>query len=103
MPVAGNRVEGVCKGCQAKLVFIYSAAGKWIPCEPVVVKVDGERMLVFADGVVARRHQQCSVGHESHFATCPQSEEFKRAKKADDEKVKAAVINCGCFGGEETR
>ena len=54
MPVAGNRVEGRCKGCQAKILFIYSAAGKWIPCNPVVCKVDGERMLIFADGVVAR-------------------------------------------------
>lgn len=100
MPTAGSRVEGKCKACGVKLVFIYSAAGKWIPCESGVVKVDGARVLVFADGVTGRTHQQCTVGHESHFANCPQGEEFKRAKKAE-EKVKAAVINCGCMSGGE--
>jgi len=100
VPIAGSRQEGTCRGCRAKIVFIYSAAGKWIPCNMVVCKVDGERMLVFADGVVARRHQECTVGHESHFATCPKSEEFRKSekKKDADEDDKAAAIGCGCLG-----
>ena len=54
-----------CRGCGAEIVWITSPRGKPIPCDPPEVTVVTE-----AGHVVS--------GRVSHWATCPQAEQFRR-------------------------
>lgn len=80
MPVPGDRKETMCRACPAKILMIYSVAGRWIPCERLPSRVDGQRMLVFANGVTGRSYANFDGGHESHFAHCPSAKQFRRDK-----------------------
>lgn len=56
-----------CKSCGSAIIFISTKGGKMMPCNAkrtVVITPQGETIS----------------GHESHFATCPQAEEFRREK-----------------------
>ena len=97
MSQPGDRVREKCKGCGAQIVMVMTSRGKWIPCDPARVAVDGERVLVFANGVVGRRFKDYSSGLQSHFSSCPKAAEFRR-KKAEP-KADKPVIGCGCLGG----
>lgn len=57
--------------------FIKTKAGKHEPVNPRAIKADGVKMLVFADGVVARNHEKLTHGYLSHFADCPKAAMFK--------------------------
>ncbi len=59
--------EGTCRSCKAPVVWIrLEASGKAIPCDPKVL------VIVTDGGQIAR-------GRVSHFATCPQAKDWRRA------------------------
>ncbi len=62
-----------CKGCDAELVWIRSASGKPIPCDPK------ELAIVTEDGRVV-------TGRIAHFATCSKVNQFRRPKAATTEE-----------------
>lgn len=76
-----------CRGCGAPIVFLKSAAGKYIPCDAQLVRYranpDGKDMVVVdGEGVV-----RCDLEFDglptgmariSHFATCPKAREFRK-------------------------
>lgn len=80
-----------CKGCGATIVFIMSAGGKVIPCDPEQVmywkKPKAHNKIVTPNGEVlsCEYHgpfgEQTGVGYIPHFATCPNAEDFKKARK----------------------
>jgi hypothetical protein len=56
-----------CKSCGAPIVFIQTKGQKWEPCNvqrTVIITPVGETVS----------------GHISHFATCPNADEFRREK-----------------------
>lgn len=57
-----------CKGCGFQIVWVKTKAGKNMPCDPELVKV------VTEDGDVV-------TGRVSHFATCPNADDFRKPKK----------------------
>ena len=54
-----------CKSCGAQIVWIKTVAGKSIPC------CAKERTVVTKGGVIVK-------GHESHFADCPQANDWRQ-------------------------
>jgi hypothetical protein len=97
MAIAGDRVNTKCKGCGAQIVMIMSVAGKWIPCDPTPYRVDGERVLVFADGVTGREHKDAEVGHQAHFVTCPKARQFRKPVQERAKESDKPLIGCGCL------
>ena len=74
-----------CTKCRRLIKFIQMLSGKYEPCDPAMVRPDGNRLLVFSDGTVGRTHARLDFGFISHFATCPHAKSFKRKKaKAHD-------------------
>jgi hypothetical protein len=61
-----------CKGCGAEILWVKSEKGKMIP-------IDKKVKLVFYKEV-----GRFIQGHESHFATCPKADSFR--KKPVDSK-----------------
>lgn len=76
----GDRIDGRCKGCGAELFFIVSVKEKLVPCDRIPFKTDGQRLLVFPDGSVARTHALFTQGHQSHWASCPKAQDFRKKK-----------------------
>jgi len=70
-----------CRGCGTIIRFIRSTQGRQIPVNTKPEAPDGKKMLVFADGVVAREHVRLKQGFISHFASCSQG----RALQAEGE------------------
>lgn len=108
MPTPGDRQSVNCRGCGAEILMIRSTRLKWIPCERLPSHVDGETMMVFADGYVGRYHGDHEIGHESHFAHCPKAAQFKRddrrqkptsvsAETGDPANLAPVAIGCGCM------
>jgi len=59
-----------CRYCKKVIGWIVTTKGARMPVDPHLVKVDGEKLLVFPDGATARRHLGFIGGYVSHFATC---------------------------------
>lgn len=89
------RRTAYCRACGAEIFFIKTENGKTAPvdAEPVTFRPYdfGPEMFVMLDGSV-RRGRRCDAmegeetGYVSHFATCPNAEEFRRrGKKARKE------------------
>lgn len=57
-----------CRSCGAPLKWIKSANGKWMPCDAKSTSV------VMATGQVV-------IGHQSHFATCPDAGKWRKPKE----------------------
>ena len=56
-----------CKACGAPIIFIVTKGKKWEPCNierTVIITPVGETVS----------------GHISHFATCPNADDFRREK-----------------------
>lgn len=76
-----------CRGCGAPIVFVKSALGKYIPCDPKLVRYRANptgKELVVVEGEGAVR---CDLDFDglptgmariSHFATCPKADQFRR-------------------------
>jgi hypothetical protein len=83
--------------------MIYTTKHKWSPCDLVPFKVDGQRMLIFPNGVTATTCGEFEVGHQSHFATCPKADEFRPEPEPKKPEIppseRSAPLGCGCMGG----
>ena len=79
-----------CKGCGAEIVWIKTAGGKSIPCDPEQrvywAKTGGKDKIVTLNGEVCSAdlsgepNKASGVGYISHFATCPMAGSFRRQK-----------------------
>ena len=77
-----------CRKCGQEIIWIKTASGKSMPCDPeeVVYWKDskGKGRVVTPNGeVVACRldgdpQEATGMGYVSHFATCPNAEEFRK-------------------------
>ena len=76
-----------CRGCGANLIYIKTAAGKHMPCDPPLVpywpREGGPGRIVTMDGRVVAcdlegPREKARFGRVSHFATCPAAGRFKR-------------------------
>ncbi len=77
-----------CKGCGAKILFIETKAGRFMPCDPeplawddleegmVVVGQNGEVLTV--KGILVE--DDGMNWYVSHFATCPKADDFRKTK-----------------------
>lgn len=71
-PMPGDR--GRCRSCGADVIWAKTAAGKLMP-------LDAEETLgklVYQLDAVGRMVRAEGTGHESHFATCPQADQWRR-------------------------
>lgn len=79
-----------CKSCGAPIVWIETPKHKWIPCNEGLIpyRIDkfGKDAIVTGRGKIIRCRLQFEgdpdgMGRIAHWATCPNSENFRRAKK----------------------
>ena len=78
----------ICRGCGAQIVWIKTAGGKAMPCDPEPVAYKqatlGRLKIVTQNGEVlsgdreADPDQATGLGYISHFATCPAADNFRR-------------------------
>ena len=79
--------QGICRGCGAPIIWVTTAAGKTMPCDPQLLRYrenpNGKDMVVVDGKGVVR----CDLDFEglptgmariSHFATCPQAGRFRK-------------------------
>lgn len=77
-----------CRKCGAPIVWIRTASGKPMPCDPEIKKVfaDGKDMFVSTNGHMVKggteegRGEYVADGRVPHWATCPYSKDFKKSK-----------------------
>ena len=77
-----------CKACGAEIVWIRMTGGKMMPCDAQKIPfrknfASGELSLVLPDGRVVRGDldlESEEFGYQSHFATCPAANKFRRGK-----------------------
>ncbi len=83
--------RGRCRGCGAEIVWVKTAAGKSMPCNPQLVPywerpgAAGKEVLQLSGKVVScdfegLRDELSGFGYISHFSTCPQAKRFRRKK-----------------------
>ena len=78
----------ICKACGEKLIFIKLPGGKAMPCNatPIPFRKDfqgGALTLILPDGRITRGEFAPGsdlYGYESHFATCPAAERFRKRR-----------------------
>ena len=78
---------GTCRGCGQPIIWIRSAAGKPMPCNPEPVKYwessTARQLIVLPNGVVVTgrlsgpRGGETGEGYISHFATCTKADRFR--------------------------
>lgn len=72
-----DRLTAACRSCGAPVIWAITPAGKRMPLDEATVTT-GTRF------VLPQRSQMCSPaqgddpGHASHFATCPQADEWRK-------------------------
>lgn len=76
-----------CRACGANLIYIRTAAGKHMPCDPPLVpywpREGAPGKIVTMDGRVVScdlegPRDKVRFGRVSHFATCPEAGRFRR-------------------------
>ncbi len=82
--------ESRCRSCGAKILFIKSEKGRFIPCNPTVTRYKmengGKEKVVLDTGKVVSCRTDISaeemdgVGYISHFATCPNAKVHRKGK-----------------------
>ena len=82
--------RGYCHKCHARILWVQMARkpdgspGKKMPLDPAWVVSDGKKTLVIMDeenyGHVVVNAADGTTGRESHFATCPAAEHFRKEK-----------------------
>jgi ssDNA-binding Zn-finger/Zn-ribbon topoisomerase 1 len=78
-----------CRGCGASIVWLQTANGKMIPCDPNPIgyrEREGARgkILTRAGKIVScdfTNNPGVETGYMPHFATCPKAADFKKARK----------------------
>ena len=82
--------RGTCRGCGAEILWVKTAGGKSMPCDPgltpyweqpraagKVVTPNGEVISCVFEGEPAKT---TGLGYVSHFSTCPEADKFRRKK-----------------------
>ena len=79
---------GFCRGCGKQIIWTRTPAGKSMPCDPELVtywqKAGGSQKIVTPGGEVLSAEltgdpeKATGRGYISHFATCPESDKFRR-------------------------
>lgn len=77
-----------CRGCGRPILWIRTAAGRSMPCDPELVtywqRAGGREKIVTPNGEVLSAElagapdRATGLGYISHFATCPERDRFKR-------------------------
>lgn len=89
-----------CRACGAEIGFIKTVAGKTVPVDAKSIYFMPDPLatesFVMMDGTVKRgRHLtedtaplngEPEIGYISHFATCPEADRFRKARKSDRKK-----------------
>ena len=76
-----------CRACGQRMLWIITARNKKMPCAPAPVRFDpagGPETFVTPDGQVVRGRRKAHgdrFGYISHFATCPQADQFRKQTK----------------------
>lgn len=80
--------NGVCRGCGARIVWIGTLGGKSMPCDDkgVYYKTNpqGKEKIITPNGVtitcdiVNNPNIADGIGYKPHWATCPNSKDFKK-------------------------
>lgn len=82
--------KGICRGCGAPILWIRTESGKSMPCGPdpvtywqnavgchKIVTPNGEVLSVSLEG---DPQQATGIGFISHFATCPNRDDFRKGR-----------------------
>lgn len=79
-----------CKGCGAEIIWIVTAGGKSIPCDPAQIvyweRAKAKGKVVTSNGQVLScvfegdPQKATGIGYVSHWSTCPCAGQFKRRK-----------------------
>ena len=79
---------GNCRGCGRPVIWIRTKAGKNMPVDTTIHhyrrEADGKEKIVTPGGdvvtgtIVNTPEEADGMGYTSHFATCPQTRNFKR-------------------------
>lgn len=77
-----------CKSCGAEIIWIKTANGKSMPCDPdqttYVEAKDGKDTIITANGQVLKciltgdMRRVTGIGYIPHWATCPSAEQHRR-------------------------
>ena len=75
-----------CKACGAEIIWIEMKTGKNMPCNAQKIPYKntfpkGNLLLITPDGRLARGELDLNsddYGYESHFATCPAAQKFRK-------------------------
>lgn len=75
-----------CKSCGAEIIWIKTASGKMMPCNPQKISYKntfpiGNMTLITPEGKIVTGTIDLSsdtYGYESHFATCPAASKFRK-------------------------
>lgn len=82
-----------CRNCGAEIGFIKTIAGKTMPVDTASRRFyrqeGGPELFVLVDGSTARGRSVeadidgTEIGFISHFATCPNADDFRKPRKGD--------------------
>lgn len=74
----------LCRDCGAKIRFIETSAGKWMPVDDEHIEgkdlEDGENTLISEAGEVIKDPDDFEQGYRPHWAGCPGAETFRKKK-----------------------
>lgn len=72
--------DALCRGCQAQIRWVKTAAGKAMPVDLARTTTTEDAIILYGDdGVrVSAPPGVARTGHVPHFASCPVRERFKR-------------------------
>ena len=86
-----NRFTQKCRACGAPIIFLKTAKGKTMPVDEGAVffkaHPDGKELFILGDGSTMRGNQVSDraegdqFGYISHFATCPNADDFRKRGK----------------------
>ena len=79
--------HSACRYCHKDILWIRTTRGALAPCDPQFVRADGKALLVFPDGVTARRHLGFTGGYVNHHATCEVWVEIQKRRKVAKAKA----------------
>ena len=85
--------ETTCRACGKKIMFLKTHNGKTVPVDAesvyFVPDIRGKNLYVLPDGGTLRGvepmegDQDKHIGYISHFATCPNADQFRKPRKKD--------------------
>ena len=80
--------HGICRGCGASILWVRTAGGKAMPCDPELLpywqEPSGREKIVTQSGEVVSAWleglpgMETGMGYISHFATCPDRDRFRK-------------------------